>query len=132
LDASYDWHVLLIAPIGSALKDVPATMHEVLLFRDEAHSAAAADELECFAVDSKPPRFAGRAPDEYLLCFKQDRLTRIEATVRLPAEEAAKYTPMLVDCGRRTASRQRKVARGPTTASPSWATSTASREPQQP
>jgi hypothetical protein len=90
LDASFDWHVLLIAPIGSALKDVPATMHEVLLFRDEAPSAASADEFECFAVDSKPPRFAARVPAEYLLCFKHDRLLRIEAAVRLPADEAAK------------------------------------------
>ena len=30
LDASYDWHVLLIAPFGSLLKDIPATLHEVL------------------------------------------------------------------------------------------------------
>jgi hypothetical protein len=90
LDASYDWHVLLIAPFGSVLKDVPATMHEVLLFRDEAHSAAAADELECYAVDGKPPRFVTRSPAEFLLCFKQDRLSRIEATVRLPVEEAVK------------------------------------------
>ena len=90
LDASYDWHVLLIAAFGSVLKDVPATMHEVLLFRDETRGAAAADELECYAVDSKPPRFIARAPAEFLLCFKQDRLSRIEATVRLPAEEAVK------------------------------------------
>jgi hypothetical protein len=90
LEASYDWHVLLIAAFGSALKDVPATLHEVLLFHDEARGAAPADELECYAVDSKPPRFIARAPAEYLLCFKQDRLSRIEATVRLPAEEAVK------------------------------------------
>ena len=90
LDASYDWHVLVIAAFGSVLKDIPATMHEVLLFRDEARGAAAADELECYAVDSKPPRFIARAPAEFLLCFKQDRLSRIEATVRLPAEDAVK------------------------------------------
>src|SRR3981081_818017 len=57
LDASYDWHVLLVAPFGSVLKDVPLTLHEVLLFRDEAHAASAADELECYAVDGKRPRF---------------------------------------------------------------------------
>jgi hypothetical protein len=90
LDASYDWHVLLIAPFGSVLKDVPATLHEVLLFRDEARTAAAADELECYAVDSKPPRFVARPAAEYLLCFRHDRLSRIEATVRLPVDEAAK------------------------------------------
>src|ERR1700743_1707681 len=93
LDASYDWHVLLIAPFGSVLKDIPATLHEVLLFRDEEHNTAAADELECYAVDGKLPRLVARQTAEYLLCFKRDRLSRIEATVRLPADEAAKiYT----------------------------------------
>jgi hypothetical protein len=90
LDASYDWHVLLVAPFGSVLKDVPLTLHEVLLFRDEAQRAAPADDLECYAVDSPLPRFVARSPSEYLLCFKHDRLTRIEATVRLPADEAAR------------------------------------------
>jgi hypothetical protein len=90
LDASYDWHGLLVAPFGSALKDVPLTMHEVLMFRDEAGHAAPADELECFSVDGARPRFVARAPSEFLLCFKHDRLARIEATVRLPADEAAR------------------------------------------
>jgi hypothetical protein len=89
LDASYDWHVLLVAPFGSVLKDVPLTLHEVLLFRDEARSAAAGDELECYAVDGPRPRFIARSPTEYLLCFKHERLSRIEATVRLAPEEAA-------------------------------------------
>jgi hypothetical protein len=88
LDASYDWHVLIAAPFGSVLKDVPLTMHEVLLFRDDAPRAAA-EELECFSVDGTPPRFLARAPAEYLICFKHDRLTRIEATVRLPQDQAA-------------------------------------------
>jgi hypothetical protein len=87
-DASYDWHGLLIAPFGSLLKDVPLTLHEVLLFRDEAHGAAAADNGECYASAAPAPRFVGRTPDEYLLCFKQDRLSRIQASVRLTAEQA--------------------------------------------
>ena len=29
-------------------------------------------------------------PSQYLLCFKHDRLSRVEATVRLPADEAAR------------------------------------------
>jgi hypothetical protein len=90
LDASYDWHVLLVVPFGSALKDVPLTLHEVLLFRDQAQSAASADELECYAVDGTRPQFVARLPSEYLLCFKHDRLSRVEATVRLPAEDAAR------------------------------------------
>jgi hypothetical protein len=90
LDASYDWHVLLAAPFGSVLKDVPLTLHEVFLFRDEAGRAAPADELECYAVDGDRPRFVARSPSPYLFCFKQDRLARIEATVQLPAGEAAR------------------------------------------
>lgn len=90
LDASYDWHVLLVAPFGSVLKDVPLTLHEVLLFRDEAAHAATADELECYAVDGARPRFVARSPSEYLLCFKHDRLSRVEATVQLPGEDAVR------------------------------------------
>jgi hypothetical protein len=87
-DASYDWHGLLIAPFGSLLKDIPLTLHEVLLFRDEAHGAAAADDGECYAAATPAPRFVGRTPDEYLLCFKQDRLSGIRASVRLPTQQA--------------------------------------------
>ena len=87
-DASYDWHGLLVAPFGSVLKEIPLTLHEVLLFRDEAHGASAADEAECYAADASPPRFVGRTPQEYLLCFKQDRMSRVQASVRLSAAEA--------------------------------------------
>ena len=88
VDASYDWHGLLVAPFGSVLKDIPLTLHEVLLFRDDAHGSAAVDDAECYAADTPAPRFLGRTPDEYLLCFKQDRLARIQASVRLAAAEA--------------------------------------------
>jgi hypothetical protein len=97
-DGSYDWHGLLIAPFGSVLKDIPIMLHEVLLFRDEAHGAATADdaaaeaaavEAECYAADAPAPRFIGRTPDEYLLCFKQDRLSRIQASVRLGGAQAS-------------------------------------------
>jgi hypothetical protein len=90
LDPSYDWHVLLVVPFGTVLKDVPLTMHEVLFFRDEAGRAAQSDELECYAVDGTSPRFVSRSPSGYLLCFKHDRLSRIEATVQLPADQAVK------------------------------------------
>src|SRR5271154_5888132 len=73
-DASYDWPGLLIAPFGSVLKDIPLTLHEVLLFRDEAHDGTAVEDAECYAADTPAPRFLGRTPPEYLLCFKQDRL----------------------------------------------------------
>jgi hypothetical protein len=96
LDASYDWHGLLIVPFGSVLKDIPVALHEVLLFRDEVRGATAADDpadapaadAECYAADAPAPRFVGRMPDEYLLCFRQGRLSRIQASVRLTAAEA--------------------------------------------
>ena len=78
---------MLTAPFGSVLKEVPGTLHEVLLFRDE-EPAAAAEDAECYAPDSPAPRFVGRAPEEYLLCFKQDRLARIHASVRLSDADA--------------------------------------------
>src|ERR1019366_4783394 len=87
-DASYDWHGLLVAPFGAALKDVPLKLHEVLLFREEARSVVPAGEPECYASDASAPRFVGRTPDEYLLCFQQDRLSRIQASVRLTTSSA--------------------------------------------
>jgi hypothetical protein len=90
-EGPYDWHGLLIAPFGSVLKDIPVALHEVLLFRDEAHGSAAADEAaadaECYAAPA--PRFVGRTPNEYLLCFKQDRLSRVQASLRLTTAEAS-------------------------------------------
>jgi hypothetical protein len=116
-DGSYDWHGLLIAPFGSVLKDIPVALHEVLLFRDDAHdnvatgnaamgnvatgnaaagnaagnatADAAAVDAECFAADAPAPRFVGGIPDEYLLCFKQGRLSRIQASVRVGAARAS-------------------------------------------
>ena len=88
LDASYDWHVLVVAPFGSVFKDVPLALHEVLLFRDRAHEASG-DDPECYALNGTAPRFIARVPSEYLLCFKHDRLSRVEATVRVPKSDAA-------------------------------------------
>lgn len=88
-DPSYDWHGLLAAPMGSLLKEMPVTLHEVLLFRDE-DKRAAADEGDCYAIDATAPTFIARVPEQYLLCFKHDRLAHIEASSRVPQEEAAK------------------------------------------
>jgi len=89
LDASYDWHVLLIAPFGSVLKDIPLALHEVLVFRDEERSSSPADDPECYAANGAVPRFMMRSPSSYLLCFNHGKLSRIEATVRLPQNESA-------------------------------------------
>jgi hypothetical protein len=88
MDASFDWHVLLIAPFGSVLKEIPLGLHEVLLFQDQDPGAGPSEDGECYAADAGAPRFLASPPDEYLLCFKRDRLSRIHATVRLPDSEA--------------------------------------------
>jgi hypothetical protein len=88
LEASFDWHVLLAAPFGSLLKDAPLPLHEVLVFRDEAPGASSVDEGECFAPNGTSPRFLARQAEEFLLCYVNDRLSRIEATVRLPSTDA--------------------------------------------
>jgi hypothetical protein len=88
-DVSYDWHGLLRAPFGSLLKDSPLALHEVLLFHDIDRDGAA-DTKDCYAVDGAAPRFLGGQPDDYVLCFEHDRLVRIEASVLLPAGEAAR------------------------------------------
>ncbi len=87
-DASYDWHGLLVAPLGSPLKEVPISLHEVLVFRDVGHGTAGVDDAECYGADA-PPRFLGRMPAKYLLCFKQDRLSRIQASVSLTSAQAS-------------------------------------------
>jgi len=89
MDASYDWHGLVLAPFGTLLKESPIALHEALLFHEDAHGAADVETKDCYGVDGAPPRFVGRQPDEYLLCFDHDRLTRIDASVRLDADEAA-------------------------------------------
>jgi len=92
-----------MAPFGSVLKDIPAALHEVLLFRDDAHGNAAAGnattgsaasdpaaaDAECYAFDAPAPRFVGRIPEEYLLCFKHERLSRIQASVRVGVAQAS-------------------------------------------
>ena len=87
-DISYDWHVLLAAPFGSALKAVPFKLHEVVFFRDEALTEVPADEPECYAPDLPAPRFLGQAPREYLMCFREDRLARIQASVAIDSLDA--------------------------------------------
>jgi hypothetical protein len=88
LDASYDWHGLLLLPFGSVLKDAPMPLHEVLMFRDAAH-APQSDDAECYATERAPPRFVKQTPSVYLLCYKHDHLARVEATVNLPPQDAA-------------------------------------------
>ena len=88
-NASFDWHPLVLAPFGTLLKDSPIRLHEVLLFREQSHEPAEIESKDCYAVDSTPPTFLGHVPDEYLMCYEHDRLDRIEAMVRVAADEAA-------------------------------------------
>ena len=90
LDASFDWHVLLPAPLGTLLRDMPLKLHEVLLFHDRMGVGAAVapgvrDQSDCHAPDAGAPHFADHSPEEYLMCFLHDRLARIDAKVPLDA-----------------------------------------------
>ncbi len=91
LDASDDWHGLMLLPFGTLLKDSPLALHEVLLFQDVSQGGADTPHQDCYAIDGAPPPFAGRRPDEYLLCFSHDRLIRVDASVLLPAEGAGAW-----------------------------------------
>lgn len=86
-DASFDWHVLLIEPLGVLLHDVRPPLHEVLLFHDDTVRGAG-DNKDCYSIGGAAPRFLGERSDSYLMCFDHDRLNRVEATVRLPAARA--------------------------------------------
>ena len=71
------------------MQSVPLTLHEVLLFREEGRGGVpSADEAECYATDAPAPRFVAGPWQEYMLCFKRDRLARIQANARLTAESA--------------------------------------------
>jgi len=70
--------VLLIAPFGSVLKDIPLALHEVLLFRTTRMvmprrvMRGRRAGCRCGVLCRRCARtaFVGRTPDEYLLCFK--------------------------------------------------------------
>jgi hypothetical protein len=86
LDASYDWHGLVIIPFGTLLKSSPIALHEVLLFHDDSHANPSELGKDCFTV-GKPPRLVDHEAEEFLLCFSHDRLDRIEASVPMKAGE---------------------------------------------
>lgn len=88
-DPTYDWHGLIVVPFGTRLKDTPVPLHEVLLFHEASRDPAEPDLKDCFSIDGAPPRLVGREPDDYLVCFEHDRLSRIDASVQIAADEAA-------------------------------------------
>jgi hypothetical protein len=100
-DASFDWHGLIVAPFGSERQSFKESLHEVLLFRDDQESAAKTDALDCYSTDGAPPRLVGRAADHLFLCFRNDRLNRIEALVSLPTEAAAELFARFCAAARR-------------------------------
>lgn len=102
---SDDWRPLLLVRFGTPLKDVPFALGEVLAFQESPPEGAAAREdtpdaeRDCFAPHGIAlPRFFGQPPEEYRLCFLNDRLTRIVATVDVPAQGAlARFTAACAD-----------------------------------
>jgi hypothetical protein len=83
-----DWHALMPAPFGTLLKDMPVGLTEVLQFDADAEGRRS-EPSDCFTTTgSSLPTLVGRRVDDYLLCFEHDRLSRVEASVRLPAAGA--------------------------------------------
>ncbi|MGA2707842.1 MAG: hypothetical protein ACLQJ0_03075 [Steroidobacteraceae bacterium] len=87
-DPSFDWRNLVVIPFGSNLRDLHASLHEVLFFRDDAGADGKPEPGDCYSSDEPSPRFVGRATDHYYQCFRNDRLTRVQAVVTLPNDEA--------------------------------------------
>jgi hypothetical protein len=83
---SHDFSPLVLAPFGTNFKDVPVPLTEVLVFHQPGVRRTGED-ADCFRPNVVVS-FLGRAPTDHLLCFDQDRLQRIEASVVLPAAEA--------------------------------------------
>lgn len=93
---SDDFRPLVLAPFGTAFKDVPVPLTEVLVFH-QPESRRTSEDADCFRPNVVVA-FLGRAPADHLLCFDHDRLKRIEASVVLPATEApALFTAACAD-----------------------------------
>jgi hypothetical protein len=93
--ATGDWRELIPAPFGSVLTNVQLPLREVLLFRDEPRGAAEAEEQECHAKSGSPFMFAGHPTADYVLCFSEERLYRIEVAQRWNSREpAAEFSSM--------------------------------------
>ena len=88
-DPSFDWRALVAVPFGSDRQSLQASLHEVLFFRDDSDAGGKADAEDCYTSERAAPRLVGRAADQYFLCFRNDRLRRIEAVVSLSNEAAA-------------------------------------------
>jgi len=88
-DESYDWHGLMVVPFGARLNQSPVALHEVLVLQDAAHPPPGAETSDCYALGGAPPRFMGREPERYLVCFERDRMSHVEASIRLGADAAA-------------------------------------------
>jgi hypothetical protein len=83
---SHDFAPLVLAPFGTAFKDVPVSLTEILVFH-QPDAERTSEDADCFRPNVVVA-FLGRAPTDHLLCFDHDRLKRIEASIALPAAEA--------------------------------------------
>jgi hypothetical protein len=103
---SHDFSALVLAPFGTAFKDVSVPLTEVLVF----HQAdGVREDGDCFRPNVVVS-FLGRAPTDHLLCFDHDRLQKVEAAVAVPAAEApALFAAACADWQRGAAA----IAQGP-------------------
>ena len=93
----------MVAPFGSARKDVHLAMRESLSFDDPEHPAdgreGTALDQECYALnipgaDKNPagniPMVFGNKAESYVLCYYHDHLARVEISLALAADTATK------------------------------------------
>ncbi len=98
-DPSFEWRSLIVVPFGSERQSLQSSLREVWLFRDDADAGGKSDAEDCYSPDSAAPRLVGRVADHYFLCFRNDRLNRIQAVVTLPNEAAADQFRKFCDAG---------------------------------
>ena len=88
-DPYVDWHGLIAAPLDSTLKDLPFAVHELLQFSEETRAAGEpSGGEECYRPGQGTPRFVDRELDDYVLCYRRDRLARIEADLHVETADA--------------------------------------------
>jgi hypothetical protein len=78
-------------------------LHEILYFQD-AHPAADPPEpgeraltTDCYRPNGPLPKILNHVTEDYVLCFRHDRLARVEADLNLPAETAGALARRLCD-----------------------------------
>lgn len=88
-----DWSEIPLAPLGTELAALYSGLHEILYFQGAVRTGNSPDlgegvAADCYRSNGPVPRVLNHNGEDYVLCFSHDRLARVEAVLRLPADEA--------------------------------------------